>query len=183
MERSLRQTVSIVLAALFLVAALSVCASTLVSAGRPPNPDDIEAQILCRLNERRAANGAQTLTVNEDLAVIAQQRSDDMLEGHYFGHLPPPGRPTLDELTVQRGLNAAYTPVENLAFVVLEGPFSASSIARDVVAAWENSPDHWLWAMHPEQSLTGIGVAVDQDRVLVTQLFWGVGFVPPDAAD
>jgi uncharacterized protein YkwD len=105
--------------------------------------------------------------------VNAERREMDV------GHLPPPGHPTLEELTEELGYNLMKRPVEIIAQVSTSDG-NLDTVAQRAVDAWRESHRHWRWVSSEYYWITGVGVAVDDDEVIITQLLWGAG--SPEAA-
>jgi uncharacterized protein YkwD len=145
-----------------------------------PTPEGIADDVVARINAARASRGIPPLTVNEHLVWMAQARSDDMVQGDYYSHDPPPGHPTLNDLLEELGYQRGFPPVENLVSVPL---FMGrlDGVARRSVDAWYDSRGHWLWAMDEYANITGVGVAVGDGYVVITQLFWGGDIFTPRA--
>ncbi len=143
-----------------------------------PTPEEIADDIVARINAEREAQGLETLVINEHLTLIAQWRSQDMIEGDYFSHYPPEGHPTLRDLVVNLGYNSALVPIENIVTMQLVYGRRLDDVAERAVDSWRTSPGHWRWAMGRSEELTGVGVIVRDGHIVITQLFWSGGSIP-----
>lgn len=161
---------------LLIVTALSACAPDVTATAAP---DQVAREVIELVNQERVSAGLQPLVVNEELMVLAQQRSADMAEGDYVSHWAPTGHPQLHELTQELGYDLLETPVENIVHVMTT---DLDGVAPRAVDAWRDSPGHWRWTMSEGLSMTGVGVSVGDDGVVVTQLFWGPGVFTPATA-
>ena len=102
----------------------------------------------CKLiNERRAANGLEPLTISSDLSVKARIKSQDMKENRYFDHNSPTyGSP----FELMKSLGITYrTAGENIAM--------GYRTAEAVVNAWMNSPGHRANILSASYDSFGIG--------------------------
>jgi uncharacterized protein YkwD len=145
-----------------------------------PTADEIAETVILGINAERQKLGLEPLIVNEHLMLIARWRSEDMATGGYFSHDPPDGHPTLDDLLARLGYDWQHRPPENIAAV--RPLISQTAVPYLIIDCWRDSPGHWVWAMSPEQTLTGVGVAIaDDGTVIATQLFWDESSTPPTA--
>jgi uncharacterized protein YkwD len=143
-------------------------------------PDDVAIQIIELMNTERQALNLEPFVINDQLNWMAQVRSDDMVASDYAGHHPPDGHPTLSTLTEELGYNRALRPVENIALIPISDG-NLCSVAKQAVQAWRDSPGHWQWVTSPHYWITGVGISVADDHVIITQLFWGSsGFTPQE---
>lgn len=104
---------------------------------------------LCLLNAARRAQGLSRLRVNRALNRIAVGHSRDMVARGYFDHTEPPDRELYNRL---RSIHWASSAGENL------GAAGPSVTARQVAAAWLQSPGHRLNILDHAFHLVGIGV-------------------------
>jgi uncharacterized protein YkwD len=150
----------------------------------PPQPtaDEIAEDIIVRINAEREALGLDPFVVNEQLMLMAQWRSQDMVDGDYYSHDPPPGRPTLADFNERLGYESLHTPKENLMYIVHDDGRSLGGIADSTINGWKGSPGHWRLIASPDIEMTGVGVVVGHDRIIVTQLFWAGGVLTPFTA-
>ena len=67
-------------------------------------------------------------------------------------------------------------------YIVHDDGRSLDGIADSTVSGWRDSPGHWRLIVSPDIEMTGVGVVVADDRIIVTQLFWAGGGFTPTAA-
>jgi uncharacterized protein YkwD len=149
---------------------------------RQPTPEEIAYEIVGLVNKGRRAQGLEPLVINEQLTWMAQRRSQDMIDGEYYSHTPPPGHPTLGDMCEELGYQRLHRPVENL----VGGPVDEQhldQVPEEVLSSWRSSPGRWDWIVDRHQEMTGVGVAIGDGRIVVTQLFWEkAGFTPAGAS-
>jgi uncharacterized protein YkwD len=150
-----------------------------------PTPEAITEEIIVRINAEREALGFEPFVVNEYLMLMAQWRSQDMVDGDYYSHTPPDRHPTLGDFCERLGYERLHKPSENLMYTEWSDGRSLDGFTEFTVSGWRGSYLHWRRAMNPTQSrkgMTGVGVVVGKDRIVITQLFWFGGlFTPSDA--
>lgn len=120
-----------------------------------PETPEAESDVMSRLerdasrlvNEYRAENGLEPLTISADLSVKARVKSRDMLENNYFSHNSPTyGSP----FALMKTLGITYrTAAENIAM--------GYTTAEAVVSAWMNSPGHRANILSSNYTSMGIG--------------------------
>jgi uncharacterized protein YkwD len=165
------------------LAIASVGALVLTAAPRylayQPTPDEIAEATISRINAERVALGHEPLLVNLQLMQMAQWRSEDMVAGAYYDHQPPEGHPTLYDLSARLGYHSR--PTENLVWV--PRTFGRlDNVAERAVSSWKASRSHWRLATSRYERMTGVGVAVGDGYVIITQLFWDGGMSTPEEA-
>jgi uncharacterized protein YkwD len=172
---------AVLIVALTLVGGLA-CVAVAGAQERQPTPEEIAYEIVVLVNDERRARGLDPLVINEQLTWMAQRRSQDMIDGGYYSHSPPPGHPTLGDMCEELGYQSLHAPVENL----VGGPVDEErldQVPEEVMGSWRSSPGHWDWIVDRHQEMTGVGVAIGDGRIVVTQLFWtGSGFTPAGAS-
>jgi len=136
------------------------------------------------INHERAINNLPVLVFDEELATIAQSRSNDMIRRSYFSHDDPQrGTVAFQDLIRQENLRYLYAG-ENIAEIKNQGTlvpqgltvysrYGPSEIADQFVVGWIHSAEHRENIMNPHFGRTGIalGVSVDGTRVIATQIF------------
>lgn len=147
-----------------------------------PTADEIAEDIMVRINAEREALGLEPLIVNEQLMMMAKWRSQDMADGDYYSHTPPEGHPTLADFCKQLGYDSLHAPYENLVYIGRTEDQPLDGVAASAVESWKGSPGHWRLIASPHNEMTGVGVVVENDRVIVTQLFWDGGVTTPGTA-
>jgi uncharacterized protein YkwD len=140
-----------------------------------PTPEELAEQIVARINAYRQAGGVEPLIINDYLVQIAVWRSQDMVDGGYVSHTPPEGHPTLDDVCERLGYGRFSKPVENIVTMRLQFGRRLDDVAERAVDSWRSSPGHWGWASSPYSERTGVGVAVGDGYVVITQLFLSRG--------
>lgn len=161
----------------------AVLVATAIAAPRylipQPSPAEVADEVVVLLNAEREALGLEPLVINEHLVLMAQWRSEDMAAAGYYSHRPPEGHPTLYDLGARFDYDTR--PRENI--VKLWSPLGRlDNAAERAVLSWKESRLHWLLATGTYQEMTGVGVAVRGDDVIVTQLFWDGGMFTPKEA-
>jgi uncharacterized protein YkwD len=147
-----------------------------------PTPDEIAEKIIVQINAEREALGLEPFVVNEHLMLMAKWRSQDMVDGDYYSHTPPDGHPTLRDFCEQLGYDRMSKPAENLMYTEWSSGRSLDDLAEFTVNGWRGSHSHWFRAMSPDDGMTGVGIIVGEDRIIVTQLFWFGGLSTPSTA-
>ena len=118
-----------------------------------------EAEMARLVNELRESLGVAPLAYNRALASVARRWSqtmrddDNFIHNPYFTHQYPPG-------WQQAAENIAWTP----------GP-SILENTRTTFALLKNSPSHYANMVHPDFNQIGVGIAIDEHRLWVTQNF------------
>lgn len=135
-----------------------------------------ERAIHGRVNEVRANRDRGRLEFNDAIADVARAHSEDMAQRDYFAHESPEGDGPADRL-------AAFFPEhcrrigENLANVGTRPDDDAAAVAERVVSGWLDSEPHRENLLAAAFDEEGIGVAMDEGRVLATQNLCATGGV------
>lgn len=117
------------------------------------NVVEVRAATLCLLNQQRAAAGLGALVRNETLESSAQPTAQDMVNRHYFAHVPPEGTSLQDKLAAFVRGTSRWIIGENLAW----GEGGLATPANTMVA-WMNSPGHRANILNGEFAESGVGV-------------------------
>ncbi|QMU55348.1 MAG: hypothetical protein GKS07_10895 [Nitrosopumilus sp.] len=142
-----------------------------------------EAEIHKLVNIQRVEHGVEPLIYDRDLGKIAKAHSQDMAKQGYFDHSTPNGIKTED-----RGRNAGYdcresTSDDEMSYAVIKETIfikesesslvseSPKEFAQETVEWWMNSPEYNTVILDKSLSVDGIGVALNQNKILVTQNF------------
>lgn len=134
------------------------------TADAPSEIRKLELAIAQAVNERRQEHGLDPLTSREDLAAVARDYSERMLEEDFFDHVGPQGGNVADRV---RDAGITFTAVgENL--YLGEGPIDHVEAA---VSGWMGSPDHRENILREVFTHTGVGMAREGNDVRVTQIF------------
>ena len=125
---------------LALVLALAVAAAP-TSGARPAGTQrlaGVEQGVVREINRVRAVKGLRPLAVVQGLQSAAINHSRAMLQGGFFEHESPGGRPFWERI------KRLYPPRGNDQWLVGENLFakSAELSPQEAVAAWLNSPPH-----------------------------------------
>ena len=140
-----------------------------------PDLEALEASVLTLAQRERTRAGlSPVLAVNPDLCAAAREHSDDMAARNYFDHKSPDGANALNR--VQRYLPAFRGALgENIAArgITPENGDDEGALARLIVDAWLKSPPHRATLLSPMFRETGIGIALRNGEIYVTQLFSG----------
>ncbi|MEK4028142.1 S-layer homology domain-containing protein [Pseudobacillus sp. FSL P4-0506] len=123
---------------------------------------EIAKQILGLVNQERAKAGVGSLQYANDVAKVAQLKSEDMVKNNYFDHTSPTyGSPF--EMMDQFSINYTFAG-ENIA--------AGYSTAEAVMEGWMNSPGHRANILNPNYKEMGIGIAKGGDYgIYYTQMF------------
>jgi uncharacterized protein YkwD len=100
-------------------------------------------------NKERHKENLPFLSYNETLALIAQEKAEDMLKKDYFSHTSPEGKEVKDGAKEKKYSFLAVG--ENLAF----GPFSSN---ESLVLKWMESPSHRSAIL--DRGFTEIGIGL-----------------------
>lgn len=106
-----------------------------------------EKQVVALVNEQRAANGLQPLTLSTALSNAARTKSQDMHDHHYFAHESPTYGSPFEMLT---SFGISYrTAGENIAM--------GYATPEAVMNAWMNSSGHRANILNASYTQIGIG--------------------------
>lgn len=120
-----------------------------------------ENEVVRLVNEARAQNGLQPLTVNWELSRIARYKSQDMADNGYFSHTSPTYGSPFDMI---HAFGLSYrTAGENIAY--------GQTTPQIVMNSWMNSSGHRANILNA--SFTQIGVGYSPDGNYWTQMFIG----------
>jgi uncharacterized YkwD family protein len=112
-------------------------------------------------NRERARAGLPALKLDAQLSSVAQKKSEDMQQNHYFSHTSPTYGSPFD---MMRDFGVTYkTAGENIA--------QGQRTPQEVVTAWMNSPGHRANILN--RQFTHIGVGFEQAGNHWTQMFIG----------
>ena len=127
----------------------------------PLDQGAFEAEIVRLVNEERARAGLAPLAADPGLMEFARWRSEDMVARNYFGHSDPETGET-----ISHRVRAAENVTKLLATTALN-----DRNARRAVANWMKSDGHRASILRAEAHRTGVGIAVGQNFIIVTQVF------------
>ena len=123
--------------------------------------DNLAAELLKQINQKRTANGLSMLSYSADLQASADIRAKESVQN--FSHLRPDGRGCETAVTVD------YTVTgENLIQVTSE--FATADIMMDT---WMNSPTHRNNILLPSFTKMAVGIYVSNGTTYVSTVFVG----------
>jgi uncharacterized protein YkwD len=126
-----------------------------------------EMAITEAINDQRQEHGLEPLEHRDDLAEIARQFSQQMVDEQFFDHVDPAGESVADRV---RDTGITFTAVgENLYGA--EGPVGMVDHVERSVSGWMDSPGHRENILREVFTQTGVGMASDGTTVRVTQVF------------
>lgn len=127
------------------------------------DPAEAEQDLLCLINEDRAAAGLGPLGWDNRLAAIARSHSRDMAQHHFVAHVSP-----------TTGDSSARVEAAGLRFpLILENVGQVGTVAQ-AHQGFMNSPGHRANILNPRVTHVGLGVVVTPtmpQTILVTELF------------
>lgn len=131
-----------------LLLLLSLISGLCMSAGAS---SAYERQVVRLVNAERAANGLDSLRLDETLCACARVKSQDMHDAGYFSHNSPTyGTP----FSMMRTLGVSYTHAgENIAM--------GYAAPDAVVAAWMQSASHRANILSASYRTLGVGYVAD----------------------
>jgi uncharacterized protein YkwD len=134
--------------------------------------DEIEQHILVLTNEERSKRGLITLEHDPMLQTTARAHSADMLERDFFDHVSPEGRTPHDRIAIIHRQLIGGTG-ENIWQIKGKGydVNDALKIAERAMEGWMNSPGHRENILRESYTHLGVGGAVKEDTVKLTQNF------------
>jgi uncharacterized protein YkwD len=156
--------------------AAAVCAAALLSSAAPAgaagcsdatlalnaqNAPQVEAAIVCLVNEERAKRKRKSLTRQSTLAKVARAHSTDMGKKGYFSHDNQQGKTPRQRVTAA-GYKGTYI-AENVGFGL--------DTATAMVATWMNSSQHRANILSKKATQIGLGAFVSDRGNLYTAVF------------
>ena len=138
------------------------------------HPKELERRIFQLTNEARRKNGLPPLDPDNDLAVKARGKSDDMLINNYFSHTSPEGKTLKDR--IQEEKPASFKTISRIGENIYMGARFDYSVdvktqARLIVDGWMTSPGHRRNVLDPNYTRLGVGVAAKDKMCYATQIF------------
>ena len=163
------RTSSILLTGVVLTLALalgSVQAPVAVAQPAYQPPDGDAQQALALLIHARRAAGLADPQLDLLLVDLASQRSADMANRGYFGHVTPEGTMVFDLLV------ASGTPWLYASETLQRNNYPAEQSADEAVRSLLASPPHRAIIMDPQYTAVGIGHAVDAQGMHYYTVLW-----------
>jgi uncharacterized protein YkwD len=138
------------------------------------HPKELERRIFQLTNDARRKNGLPSLDPDNDLAVKARGKSDDMLKKNYFSHTSPEGKTLKDRLLEEKP--ASFQTISRIGENIYMGSRFDYSVdvktqARLIVDGWMTSPGHRRNILDPRYTHMGVGVAAKDKMCYATQIF------------
>ena len=138
------------------------------------HPKELERRIFQLTNEARRKNGLPSLDSDNDLAVKAREKSDDMLMNNYFSHTSPEGKTLKDRFQEEKP--ASFQTISRIGENIYMGArFDYSTDiktqARMIVDGWMTSPGHRRNILDPNYTHLGVGVSAKDKMCYATQIF------------
>ena len=125
----------------------------------PMDRDAFEMEIVRLVNEERIKAGLAPLEVDPGLMQFARERSEDMVECGYFSHRDPV---TGEDLTPGAGENVTKLLATNIL---------TDQSAHRALSNWTRSTEHRANILSSISTKTGVGVALGDTYIIVTQIF------------
>jgi len=135
----------------------------------PSQPADLVTILHSLSNTSRGQRNLADLTFDTKLSALAKERSQEMIDQHYFSHTSPDGCDLRCRFT-----NANYETFswgENLAESTSYQMLSNRELAEMFMESWLKSSGHRDNLLSAKFTHEGIGVAVKSGRVVVTVIF------------
>jgi uncharacterized protein YkwD len=123
----------------------------------PLDRDAFEQEIVRLVNEERAKAGLAPLEVDPGLMRLARERSEDMVARGYFSHYDP-----------VTGADISGDAGENIS---KQGTRWSGPRIQEIVNGWMESDGHRKNILNSGATRTGVGVAIANNEIVVTQLF------------
>ena len=137
-------------------------ASSVETDGQDADILPIEKEVLALVNQEREKHGLKPLQLDAEVFKVANMKSQDMRDHHYFDHQSPTyGSPF--EMLKQQGIDFKAAG-ENIA--------AGQKTAEEVMDGWMNSEGHRANILNPNFTHIGIGYVQGGDHgTYWTQLF------------
>lgn len=174
---------------LLLMAFLMVFPSFAESVRPRIDMKELEVRIHELINIERHNAGLRSLSLDKKLSTIARGHSQDMAERNYFSHISPEGEDFLVRYK-KRGFvcqarvgqhihegaenicqNNTYSSVTYMDARAHYDWNSLEEIASSTVRNWMKSPGHRENILHPIFRSQGIGAAIKDGKVYITENF------------
>lgn len=107
----------------------------------------VELEVIRLVNEAREKEGLQPLKLNEGLMVVAEAKSQDMVDQAYFSHTSP----------VYGGMRDLFDAFDVNYRWAGENIATGQRTAEAVMKAWMDSPGHRANILHPNFNQIGVG--------------------------
>jgi uncharacterized protein YkwD len=143
---------------------------------------DVESRVHALVNGERQSHKLPVLPSNEKLAEVARAHSRDMVRRNFFSHVNPDGqepRQRTDDAMCPRIVSEnLYMTSLYSRVTITNGKESydwktPDALGKEIVNGWMNSAGHRENIITSGYAITGIGVAITDDTLYVTQMFCG----------
>lgn len=161
--------IGLAVATLLLVAAALGAVAFVGPLGGDLDRGAVEDHIETRTNEERLAAGVGAVEHDGELAAVARAHSRDMRDRGFVNHTNPDGEGPTARVR-EAGLDCY--PRENI-YQAPRGALASSerALADHVVRAWLESAGHRRTLLDEGHTRQGVGVAIGENAVYVTQVF------------
>lgn len=161
--------IGLAVATLLLVAAALGAVAFVGPLGGDLDPGAVEDHIETRTNEERLAAGVGAAVHDDELAAVARAHSRDMRDRGFVNHTNPDGEGPTARV---RDAGLDCYPGENI-YQAPRGALASSerALADHVVRAWLESAGHRRTLLDEDYTRQGVGVAIGENAVYVTQVF------------
>lgn len=156
-EGKTRMIRSLIMSTVLLIVMLAMLAGDRAIAAQGEENDiatycaeEAEFEMLQRINELRAENDLEPLTLSQPLGVASEIKASEMADQDYLAHISPDGQ-TPRELLEEVGYTYNTTIGENIA--------AGMKSAEATFEQWLNSPEHREIMLNEEFTTVGIGRA------------------------
>jgi uncharacterized protein YkwD len=143
------------------------------ASAQPYDIPEIESRIHELINRQRTANGAEDLSIDHRLTILARAHTNDMVARDFYSHENPDGLTAPDRLDRAHPELVVLTVAENINLLEPVEPsrMSGRELAERMVQSWVRSAGHRRNLLAPEFTHTGIALSVHGERAIVTQIF------------
>ncbi|HPD18229.1 MAG TPA: CAP domain-containing protein [Candidatus Goldiibacteriota bacterium] len=150
---------------------------------------NLEKEIMKLINQERIEHNLTPLKSDEKLYKIAKSHSQDMVKRNFTSHVTPDGLGPNDRAK-KAGFNIKKQEKNGYRIGIGENIYETqammeengnvkyylektSIVAKKAVDSWMASPGHRKNILSPDYKITGIGVAVSNDKkIKITQVFF-----------
>ncbi|MDQ2806505.1 MAG: CAP domain-containing protein [Chloroflexota bacterium] len=117
--------------------------------------NDMEAQLLGRINAARQAAGLRAVSLDPQLISLARDRAGDMANRHYFSHVTPDGQRFLN---MMQDRNIGYALAGE---IIAQNNYPTVQSVEQAYQGYMNSAEHRAIIMMDQWTLVGVGQALD----------------------
>lgn len=128
----------------------------------------VVVEIVKKTNEVRSEVGVQLVHEKAYLSKAAAMHSQEMQKLNYFSHTSPTSGREKPRDRVQ--LSGGDDPKIGENIYRASG-LDSEELASRAMAAWEKSPSHYKNLVDPDFNAIGVGISVEGDEFVVTQVF------------